>query len=282
MARFTITRKRKEDKKLERMADEFYGPKMVAARMSGTKLEPYDTEKRIKYTQPSTNFDPKRMDKILNEFGVAKSKPVIGVAGFTGDMLRSMKKAGYNVRFSDVNPKWVEMAKKGEQLTKDGRIVKAERLVGFPLNVNRPHINDTKAGAFITFEMTPIYNPTRSVLQNLGTENGFIFVSKIGGMFDPLNSKWTGKKQNTLMKGLGEYKIQVSYKEDKENGISFVQFRIPKEFKKRYLIDRECYESVKLNRKSPALVAKRLGLPQKEVVQRARKYWRIIEDLPPS
>jgi hypothetical protein len=130
--------------------------------------------------------------------------------------------------------------------------------------------------------MTPIYNPTRSVLQNLGTENGFIFVSKIGGMFDPLNSKWTGKKQNTLMKGLGEYKIQVSYKEDKENGISFVQFRIPKEFKKRYLIDRECYESVKLNRKSPALVAKRLGLPQKEVVQRARKYWRIIEDLPPS
>lgn len=261
------------NKELGESADQFFGPAVVQDRLMGRK-----DEFKSRYAQFLTDFDSGRMEKILGSFGIDKKRLIVGAAGYSGDMLRSLKRAGYRVAFTDVNREWVKLARGGERITRRGRKEKAAPLKGFTMNLFTPHISDQKISAIISFEPSPVViQPAKTVLPNLGAKNGLVLVGKTGTKFDPaVKGSWMDKK-SALMDLVREYKVQIRHREDKKGGLSFVQFKIPDRKKSRYLFDRECYESVRFRNESVDDIARRFGAPKEEVGQAVNRYMQLME-----
>ncbi|MEM0372477.1 MAG: hypothetical protein QXO69_01410 [archaeon] len=71
-------------------------------------------------------FNRKELEKVMKEFGIEKKEgPLVIGAGFTGKFARSFIpwlpwQKGYKIIFTDINPEYVDMAKRGRTITKQG------------------------------------------------------------------------------------------------------------------------------------------------------------------
>jgi len=143
--------------------------------------------------------------------------------------------------------------------------------------MEKPHINDRKISAMISFEPTPLgegFNKT--VLPNLGSKNGFIIATG-SEMFDySAPNSWAAKTNLSLFKTYGVQARMIRLGDKKK--ITFMQFKIPEKRRKNYLFDRECYESIKHNGEPAGEVAKRLGVPEKRVMDAYLRYGALTRE----
>jgi hypothetical protein len=227
------------------------------------------------FAQIQTDLKPP-VRKALNYFGVRKSsKPLVIVAGYTGNFARAVEAARKGrVVFTDIHKPWVDRAEKGIQLTKTGKDEKAKPMKGFVMDIKRPHIDDKKVSAMISFEpVTLMENFNKTVLPNLGSPNGFIIATG-SWMFD--YSSPVGWAAKTSLKLFKTYGVQARMMNADKT--TFVQFKIPEKRRKDYLFDRECFESMKYKGESAGSMAKRLGVSEKRVADAYRRYGSVMED----
>ncbi len=241
----------------------------------------YKTKEAIRYDRGATGVNQTQLGsmkesvkKALEYFGVKKSaKPIVVVAGFTGDFARAVRAANKGgVIFTDIYKPWVRRAKEGVKISNAGKKeVRAKPMKGCVMDLEKPHIDDRKVSSMISFEPTSLgegFNKT--VLPNLGSPNGFIIATG-SDMFDySAPNSWASKTNLRLFKTYGVQARMMTAGGEKK--ITFMQFKIPEERRKDYLFDRECYESIKYKGDPAGAVAKRLDAPQKRVMEAYRRY----------
>jgi hypothetical protein len=229
----------------------------------------------VAFGQTRLGFMKNPVRKALDYFGVKKStRPIVIAAGFTGNFARAIEAAGKGrVIFTDLHKPWVTRAKQGVQLSKTGKDENAKPMGGFVLDMQKPHIDDRKVSAMMSFEPTPVMeNFNKTVLPNLGAKNGFIMATA-GKMFD--YSYYNGWAAKTGLKLFGTYGAQVRM--TTAGKATFIQVKIPEKKRKDYLFDRECFESMRYKKESAGSVAKRLGASEKRVKDAYRRYNSVME-----
>jgi hypothetical protein len=212
----------------------------------------------------------KNVTKGLNSLGIKKSaKPLIIAAGYTGDFARAVAQAGKgNVVFTDINRAWVSRSKQGVKLDKRGRDAMARPIKGFQMDIERPQINDT-VSAILSFEPTPMLSSlNKSVLPNLGAQNGFVLAVKTGGTFHTSSSLTSIDPALAKEYGVQVKRVAVGGKD----GLTFYQFKIPEERKGKYLFDRECFEEIENKGESVEEVARRLHASRANVLTACNRY----------
>lgn len=238
---------------IKSMEEKRKGPWSIKSVITQLKLEKERNKKNPNLAQFDTKFRRKELEKVMKKFNVGKKDGAIIIgAGFTGKFARAFKprfpwQKGYKIALTDINPEYVEMAKKGKTINKKGEIIKAEKIKkSFVEDLEKPHINDTKISARVTFEATPLINSTKGVIpKNLGAKNGFIFFLT-SEQVPELRKDYLKLKNKKTYGGLVVKEVKM------KNGVTAVQIKVKPEYKEQYLKDRDVYESglVKNQKKS--------------------------------
>jgi hypothetical protein len=225
--------------------------------------------------QFSMRFESSKIKKALDGLGVKKQDGVIvTAAAYIGKVPRAIRKAGFKVAYSDVLEDWVELAKEGKTFSKKLQLRQAPKIKeAFHMDVLKPHINDTKVSAIVSFEPVQMRTmPERVISENLGSKNGLIILMKRGTAFEKAIEKIGGFIREMKEK----YSLQVREVEvDKKQEIIAYQFKIPEMEKKKYLKDREVFEA-RERFGSIGKTAKELGISEDEAAKRTRRFGKFI------
>jgi len=223
----------------------------------------------INFHQLQTEIEGKELKSIFEEMGIKpKDGLIVSEASYVGKVPRALDEIGYKVVFTDISKDFVDLAKKGRTLSKDGEIIPAKKLKAFQLDIRNPHINDARCSAIVSYEGTPyIYAPYKAISPNLGAKNGLVIMAEA---YTFLLHRWE-RIADTLEKS--EYEIQ--HKSMNTKNIYALQLKIPENKKEMYLIDREAFEMLQRFR-SKKRVAEELEITKEDVTERVKRFKKIF------